>query len=171
MDASQWNVKEINQLKKKKLIQDNSYMLLVFVLLVFFTSTERHALLLGVLFGCLWISVGFMCYTLKTGKPIGTKTSKCLKRYDRYQIGEKRWRRNKTIEIFFVSAIAIGIGLLLLYVDFTAEIANSPRYYFPFFGSWIGFNLGGIIRLNHSQNESAEQPSQESDEKSVKMNK
>ncbi|MEK6268460.1 MAG: hypothetical protein N2C11_07740 [Planococcus sp. (in: firmicutes)] len=149
MGINQWDIKEIKYLKKKKLIQDNIFMLLIFVFLVYFANNERYSFIIGTFFVYLCIAVGFTMYILITGKHMGTKTSKFVKKYDRSRIGEKRWKRGKIIEIVIISAVAIGIGLVLIFMDINSVSRDFPSYYFPFIGSWVGFNLGEIVRMNN----------------------
>ncbi|AIY05269.1 hypothetical protein Plano_1304 [Planococcus sp. PAMC 21323] len=151
MDITQLDIKEIKYLKKKKLIQDNIFMLLIFLFLIYFASNERHSFIIGSFFVYIWIAVAFVMYTLKTGKHIGTKTSIYVKRYDRNKIGEKRWKRNKLIELFIIGIIGIGIGFVFIFENINTVGANIPSYYFPFIGSWIGFNLGEIGRMSKLQ--------------------
>ncbi|ANU10822.1 hypothetical protein BBH88_11125 [Planococcus antarcticus DSM 14505] len=147
MYTEEWDIQEIKHLKKKKLVQDNIYMLLLFVILVYFTDSGKHALTIGTFFVFIWIMVVLTLYTLKTGRSIGTKTSKRVQKFDRNRLGEKRWKRNKIIEVVIVSVVGVGIAVLLFVTDFNSLTLDFPSYPFPFLGAWLGFNIGELVPL------------------------
>ena len=88
MDETQWDIQEVKHLKKKQLVQYNIVMLLLFVLFGYFSENGNTSLLFGVFCVLVWIVVAITLYTLMTGKPIGTKTSRRVQVFDRNRLGE-----------------------------------------------------------------------------------
>ncbi|GGM18359.1 hypothetical protein GCM10011351_00180 [Paraliobacillus quinghaiensis] len=83
MDETQWDIKEVKRLKKKQLVQYNLLMLLIFVLFGYLVENNKE-FVLNVFFAVFfWWITAIMLYTLNTGKPIGTKTSRRLQEFDR----------------------------------------------------------------------------------------
>lgn len=147
MDETKWDIKEVKHLKKKQVIQNNLVMLLLFVLLVFFADNGMHSLIIGIFFLLIWIILAITLYTLKTGRPIGTKTSRLVQEFDRNRLGEKRWKQNRIAEAVIISVIGVGIAVLWFVKDVNSFGLDFPSYAIPFIGSWIGYNLGEIIRM------------------------
>ncbi|MDX1699225.1 MAG: hypothetical protein R3250_01345, partial [Melioribacteraceae bacterium] len=81
MDETQWDIKEVKHLKKKQVVQNNLVMLLLFVLLVFIADNGMHSIIIGIFFVLIWIILAITFYTLKTGRPIGTKTSRRVQEF------------------------------------------------------------------------------------------
>ncbi|WP_142826710.1 hypothetical protein [Planococcus soli] len=148
MDEAQWDIREVKHLKKIQLVQGNLAMLLLFLLLVYFADSGRHSIIIGIFFVVMWIVLAITLYTLKTGRPVGTKTSKRVQEFDKDRLGEKRWRRNRIIEAVGIGIVGVGIVILLFVVDFSAARLDSPSYHFPFIGAWVGYNIGEIIRIS-----------------------
>lgn len=156
MDETPWDIQEVKRLKKIQLVQGNLVMLLIFVLLVYFADSEQYLFIIGTFFVVIWVVVAIALYTLLTGRFIGTKTSKRVQEFDRQRSGEKPWKRKKIIEAVVVSAIGIGIAVLLFVTDFDSISLDFPFSSLPFIGAWVGYNLGEIIRTSNLQ----EQPKQ-----------
>jgi len=149
MDETQWDIQEVKHLKKKQLVQYNIVMLLLFVLFGYFSENGNTSLLFGVFCVLVWIVVAITLYTLMTGKPIGTKTSRRVQVFDRNRLGEKRWKRRKITETVIISVISVLITILLFVKDFNSVRLDFPIDAFPFIGAWIGYNVGEIIRMNN----------------------
>ncbi|MDL4840232.1 hypothetical protein [Aquibacillus rhizosphaerae] len=97
MVQSEWDIQEVKRLKKVELLQYNLVMLLIIVLFGYFVKNGGTvSFLFGLCCVLFWIVVAMRFFTLKTGKMIGTKTSRCVQYFDRDRIGKKRWKR-KTI--------------------------------------------------------------------------
>ncbi|WP_223701773.1 hypothetical protein [Sutcliffiella deserti] len=149
MVETHWDIDEVKHLKKKQLIQSNLLMLLLFVLFAYFAENGNLFLFFGVHFVLLWIIVAITLYTLKTGKPIGTKTNRRVQEFDKNRMGEKRWKRKKITEIVVISVInSVLFTVLIIVVDFDNLTLDFPISAFPFIGAWVGLNLGEIIRMN-----------------------
>lgn len=149
MDETQWDIQEVKRLKKKQLVQYNLVMLLIFVLLGYFIENGKPSLLIGGFFVLIWTAVAVTLYALKTGRPIGTKTSRILQEFDRDRLGEKRWKRRRITEVVVISVAVILITVLAFV--FLKDV-NSLRLNFysgtlPFVGAWVGYNLGEITRI------------------------
>ncbi|MFZ0447033.1 MAG: hypothetical protein WAM95_20860 [Bacillus sp. (in: firmicutes)] len=149
MDVTQWNMQEVKHLKKKQLVQNNLVMLLLFVLFGYFAENGKPSLLFGVFCVLIWIIVVISLYILKTGRPIGTKTSRRVQAFDRNRLGEKRWRRRRITETVIISIIGVLITVLLFIKDFNSVRLDFPIVAIPFIGAWIGYNIGEIIRMNN----------------------
>ncbi|SES44023.1 hypothetical protein [Psychrobacillus sp. OK032] len=149
MDETQWDIQEVKHLKKKQLVQYNIVMLLLFVLFGYFSEKGNSSLLFGVFCVLLWIIVAITLYTLMTGKPIGTKTSRRVQVFDRNRLGEKRWKRRNITETVIISVISVLITILLFVKDFNSVSLDFSIAAFPFIGAWIGYNIGEIIRMNN----------------------
>ena len=149
MDETQWDIQEVKHLKKKQLVQYNLVMFLLFVLFGYFSENGNSSLLFGVFCVLLWIIVAITLYTLMTGKPIGTKTSRLVQEFDRNRLGEKRWKRRKMTEAVIISVISVFITILVFVKDFNSVRLDFPIAAFPFIGAWIGYNIGEIIRMNN----------------------
>lgn len=149
MGETHWDIQEIKHLKKNQLVQYNLVMLLLFVLLGYFSANVNPTLLIAVFYVLLWIIVIITLYTLKTGKTIGTKTNRRMQEFDRYRSGEKRWKRKKMIEAVIICGISIFITILLFVKDFNPVGLDFPIDAFPFIGAWIGYNIEEFIRMNN----------------------
>ncbi|WP_244504240.1 hypothetical protein [Salibacterium halotolerans] len=148
MHETEWDIQEVKRLKKKQLVQQNLLMLLLFVLFAFYVHNVGSAsVLLGLCCVLLWLTAVPPLYTLKTGEPIGTKTSRMVQAFDRYHWGEKRWKRNTMMETGILMIGSVVFTVLFFVWDVDSIRLDSPIGVFPFIGGWIGFNAGQIIRL------------------------
>lgn len=148
MDETQWDIQEVKHLKKKQLVQSNLVMLLLFVLFGYFSENGKPSLLIGGFCVLLWIIVAITLYVLKTGRPIGTKTSRIVQEFDRNRLGEQRWKRRKMTEAVIISIISVFITVLVFVKDLNSVRLDLSIGAFPFIGAWIGYNIGEIIRMN-----------------------
>lgn len=89
------DLEEVRHLIRKQLVQNNFIMLLLFVLFCYLAVKGNPSFFIGMLCVLLWIYVAITLYTLMTGKPIGTKTSKVLQEFHKNHFGGKRWKRKK----------------------------------------------------------------------------
>ncbi|MDG5471264.1 hypothetical protein P6709_05850 [Jeotgalibacillus sp. ET6] len=149
MDEAQWDIKEVKSLKRKQLIQYNIGMLLFIMLIALFAEHGYDTFIIGMLITVIWILGAINAYTLVTGKTIGTKSSKRVQEFDKNQLGEQRWKRNKMIETVIFSILGVGAaaGYILL-IGFNPITLQFPSFYFPLFGSWVGYNAGEIARIS-----------------------
>ncbi|WP_084243503.1 hypothetical protein [Planomicrobium okeanokoites] len=148
MDETQWDLREVKNLKKKQLLQYNLGMLLLFVVLYYFADFEQPYVFIGFFYLLVLIGAASLVYNLKTGKFIGTKTSKRVQEFDKARLGQKRWKRRKILEAAFVFALTIFFTVFIFSTDFTDSGMNSYSAAFPFIGAWIGYNIGEFIRMN-----------------------
>lgn len=148
MTETAWDIDEVKRLKKIQLVQGNTMMLLFFVSFPYVVMSENTFVLLGLYCVILWIFVASILYTLKTGKTFGTKTSRRVQAFDKDHLGEKRWKRRKVIEAVIISISTIVLTVLLCVFDFNDVRSDYSNYAFPFIGSWIGYNIGEIVRMN-----------------------
>ncbi|MGB2871229.1 hypothetical protein [Psychrobacillus psychrotolerans] len=95
MDETQWDIQEVKHLKKKQLFQNNLVMLLLFVLFGYLAENGKPSLLIGGFCVLLWIIVVITLYVLKTGSPIGTKTSRIVQEFDRRSFGREALEAKK----------------------------------------------------------------------------
>lgn len=149
MEEAQWDIKEIKQLKKKQLVRSNLFMLLVFILLGYLFQSGHFLFIVWLLLAFLFIVLVHSIYALKTGKFIGTKTSKYLNEFDRHRSGEKGWKRTKIHEIVFLIVLGVGMAVVLYLIDFSSPPPNVSHAHFPFIGAWIGYNLGEIAKMKN----------------------
>ena len=147
MDEAQWDIQKVKHLKKKQLVQNNLVMLLLFVLFGYLAKNGKPSLLIGGFCVLLWIIVAITWYVLKTGSPIGTKTSRIVQEFDRNRLGQKRWKRRKMTEAIIISVISVLITILVFTQDLNSVSLEFPISVFPFIGAWIGYNIGEIIRM------------------------
>ncbi|MGY4691054.1 hypothetical protein [Salibacterium sp. K-3] len=149
MHETEWDIQEVKRLKKKELVQHNLVMLSLFVLIIFYVYNAGSAsVLLGVCCVLFWLTAVPPLYTLKTGKPIGTKTSRFVQAFDKYHKGEKRWKRRTMMGAGFIIMISVVFTVLFFVWDVDSVRLDSPIDVIPFIGGWVGFNAGQIIRLN-----------------------
>lgn len=149
MDETQWDIQKVKHLKKKQLVQYNLVMLLLFVLFGYLAENGKPSLLIGIFCVIMWIIVAITLYVLKTGSPIGTKTSRIVQEFDRNRLGEKHWKRRKMTEAVIISVISVLITILLFNLDLNSLRLDFPISVLPFIGAWIGYNIGEIIRMNN----------------------
>ncbi|WP_186577149.1 hypothetical protein [Aquibacillus kalidii] len=149
MDETQWDIKEVKHLKKKQLVQYNLVMLLLFVLFGYFAENGKSTLLIGGFCVLIWIITGITLYTLMSGIPIGTKTSRMVQEFDRNRLGEKRWKRKEITEAVIISVISVFITVLVFMKGFNSVRLDFPINAFPFIGAWVGYNIGEIIRMKN----------------------
>ncbi|MGI2329158.1 hypothetical protein [Planococcus sp. YIM B11945] len=147
MDETQWDIQEVKQLKKKQLVQSNFFMLLIFVLFVYFSKSGQPLFLIGLFYVIVLIYVAFTLYVLMTGRFVGTKTSKRVQQFDKERLGKKRWTRRKIIEAVFLIVLSISITVLIVNTDIDPADRNNSIGAFPFFGAWVGYNLGELFRM------------------------
>lgn len=148
MAATQSDLKEYKNLKKKQLVQNNFLFLFLFILIGYFSQNGNIFLLMGVFCVLLWIIVVSLLYTLKTGRPIGTKTSKLVQEFDRNRLGEKRWKQLRMTEVIIISMLNVIVTVLFFVIDFNSSMLDFPISAIPFIGAWLGYNIGEIIRMN-----------------------
>ena len=149
MDETQWDKKEVKHLKKKHLVRNNLVMLVLFVLFVYFAVNGKTSLILGGFCVLSWITVAITLYTLKTGKTIGTKISRMMQEFDRYDLGQKRWKRRKVIEAVITIVLSVFITVFVFVNDFNSVRFDFPIDTFPFIGAWVGYNMGEIHRMSN----------------------
>src|SRR5690606_12053776 len=106
-----------------------------------------HSTLFGVFCLLLWIISAITFYSLKTSKPIGTKTSRYMQVFDRNRLGDKRWKRRKIIEFIIIIIICVLITILIIVLDISAVSFDLPMNAIPFIGAWVGYNIGEVIRM------------------------
>ncbi|MDX5474666.1 MAG: hypothetical protein LPK00_03930 [Bacillaceae bacterium] len=148
MVVTQLDLKEFKNLKKKQLIQNNILFLFLFILIKYFSQNGNITFLMGVFCVLLWIIVVILLYTLVTGRPIGTKTSKLVQVFDRKRMGEKRWKKLRITEVIIISVLNVIVTILLFPIDFNTGMLDFPISALPFIGAWLGYNIGEIYRMN-----------------------
>lgn len=148
MEETQWDLREVKRLKMKQLLQYNLAMLLLFVLLNYFMEYGQFYLFIGIFYVLVVILAASIVYNLKTGKFIGTKTSKRVQEFDKARLGEKRWKRRKTLEAAFGVVLTVFITIFIFTTDFNNSGMNYSSAAFPFIGAWIGYNVGEFVRMN-----------------------
>ena len=149
MDETQWDIQEVKHLKKKQLVQSQSRNASCYsCYLVTFSENGKPSLLIGGVCVLLWIIVAITLYVLKTGRPIGTKTSRIVQEFDRNRLGEQRWKRRKMTEAVIISIISVFITVLVFVKDLNSVRLDLSIGAFPFIGAWIGYNIGEIIKMN-----------------------
>ncbi|WP_255437685.1 hypothetical protein [Thalassobacillus sp. CUG 92003] len=142
MSDTEWDIQEGKHLKKKRLVHYNLVMLLLAGLLPYYFKIVGSGYVLFVL--CcvfMWAITMSMLYTLKTGKTIGTKTSRLVEDFDKSHKGEERWKRSKITEFALVSIMSVVLTTLLFVIEFDSGSFNFPISYFPFIGGWVGLAL------------------------------
>lgn len=149
MNETQWDIKEIKHLRKKLLFQYNFVMLLLLVLIGYFAENGKTSLLIDRFCVLSWIIVAITLYNLKTGKPLGTKTSRMMQEFDRNHLEQKRWKRRTMIEAVITIIISVFITVLLFVKDFNSGRVDFPILAFPFIGAWVGYNIGEIFRISN----------------------
>lgn len=143
------NYSEIFTVSKKKYINmSQSIVSHRIIQRVDIAENGKHSLLIGGVSVLLWILVAITLYVLKTGRPIGTKTSRIVQEFDRNRLGEKRWKRRKMTEAVIISVISVLITVLVFVMDLNYVRLDFPMSAFPFIGTWIGYNVGEIVRMN-----------------------
>ncbi|MCP3027089.1 hypothetical protein [Halobacillus sp. A5] len=148
MEETEWDIQEVKRLKKKRLVQYNISMLLSFVLFIYYVEKGGAApVLLGLCCVLFWIITAYMLYKLKTGKTIGTKTSRLVEDFEKDYKGEKRWKRKTMIEAGVISVISVVFTVLLFVLDFESARMDFPIDVFPFIGTWVGLNIGEVARI------------------------
>ncbi|TVP83493.1 MAG: hypothetical protein EA344_09230 [Alkalicoccus sp.] len=148
MNETEWDLQEVKQLKKKRLVQNNFMMLIFFLLFVYYIEAGfSAAALLPVCTAFLWFITGRMLYTVITGKPLGTKTNRFIQTFDKYKKGTRGWKLRIGAEAAFTGACSILLTGVMVFMDFD----DSPLRFsavFPVVGSWIGYNIGEMFRIN-----------------------
>ncbi|WP_430787272.1 hypothetical protein VBD025_16015 [Virgibacillus flavescens] len=148
MEGTQWDIREVIHLKKIQLVQDNFFMLLIFVLFGYMAENGMSYVLIGAACILSWIAVAVSLYTLITGRSFGTKTRRRVQEFDRDRSGEKRWKRKKIAEIIIFSVIGVIITSFIFDKGINSARLDFPLNALPFFGVWVGHNVGEIIRMN-----------------------
>ncbi|MCP3032300.1 hypothetical protein LF817_13210 [Halobacillus sp. A1] len=149
MDETEWDIQEVKRLKKKRLVQHNISMLLSFVLFIYYMKEGGSAaVLLGLCCVFFWGVTVYSLYKLKTGKTIGTKTSRFLEDFERDNKGEKRWKRKNMIEAGLLSVLSIVFTVFLFVLDFGSARMDFPTDALPFIVTWVGVNIGEVVRIN-----------------------
>ncbi|AUD14966.1 hypothetical protein CXF77_17235 [Planococcus sp. MB-3u-09] len=144
---AQQEIKEIKKLKKMQLLWGNLFMLVTFLLLSYLLGNGKILFVTWALIIFLLILTILSLYTLVTGTIIGTKNTRRIRAFDRKCWGEKKWKRNKIIEIVLYTGLGIGITALAFNTDLDSSHRNLSDFAFPFAGAWIGYNLGEIMRI------------------------
>ena len=143
-----WDPKEVKHLLKKRLVQNNLMMLVVFGLLAYLKQIENYTALFGTLYICFLIVFVMSLYSFKTGKYIGTKTAKRLEEFEKERVGKKRWKRKRMTEAIFMFAIGVILTVTIIVIDFNTLDWNSVNLVFPFIGACIGINWAEINKMN-----------------------
>jgi magnesium-transporting ATPase (P-type) len=148
MEETQWDIKKVKRLKKKQLLQINLVMLLLFLLFGYFSQNGKSSLIIWGFCVIMWLTVVITFFTLKR-RPIGTKTSRILQKFDKDRLGQKRWKRRKIIEFGIISVISVFVTVLVFSMDFNSAKFDFPLDAFPFIGAWVGTNIGEIVRISN----------------------
>ncbi|WP_226577601.1 hypothetical protein [Halobacillus litoralis] len=150
MSETDWDIQEVKRLKKKLLIQYNLIMLLIIVMFAFYIESGGPP---GFLFGLccvlIWFIAGQMLFTLKTGRIIGTKTSRLVQAFDRDRQGEKRWKRKRMAGGVIFSIMAVVITGMFFILDYNSVQLEFPLDALPLIGAGLGYNIGEITRINN----------------------
>lgn len=155
MDEAKQERKEIKKLKKKQLLWGNLFMLMIFLLLSYLLGAGKILFVTWAILIFLIIMTAISLYTLITGAIIGTKATRRIQSFDRKRWGEKKWKRNKIIEMVLYTGLGIGITALALNADLDSSNRNLSGFTFPFFGAWLGYNLGEITRIKNLEEQPA----------------
>ncbi|PTL37601.1 hypothetical protein C6Y45_15615 [Alkalicoccus saliphilus] len=151
MEETEWDPREVKQLKKKRLVQNNLMMLILFLLFVYYIQAGGPAAaLLPFLAVFLWILTARMLYTTITGKPLGTKTNQVIQAFDKQKKGKRSWKLRTGAEAVFTGAASILLTAVIIFMDFDDSPLRASAI-FPFAGSWVGYNIGEMFRINNIQ--------------------
>ncbi|SIS38713.1 hypothetical protein [Salimicrobium flavidum] len=148
MENTEWNLEEVQRLKKKRLLHYNLLYAIFFVL--FFYTAERMTFpAFGALFTFLfWIYGFFLLYIIRTGKRFGPSTWRRINEFDQFHQGEKKWRRKQYLEVGIILGIAFTFTVFLFVLDFeNTDRMRFPEDSFGLFGAWIGLNIGELFRI------------------------
>lgn len=147
MTEAGWDMQKVKHFKKKQLVQCNFVIVLLFMLSVYYAekggSVFAYFNFLCVL---IWMISAYTLYVAATGKTIGTKTSKFIQNFDRDRLGERRWKKRRIIEAAVTGALAVICTVLAVVMDYNAD-SLEIRHLFPIIGSWLGYNIGEIVRI------------------------
>lgn len=147
MEETEWSREEVKRLKWKQLFQVNIVYLLVFFLSIYFIKTGVSlSLYFIILCIILWLMVASYLYTVITGKPFGTKTSRRLQRIAKEKKGEKSWKRKKMIELIAIAFFVILCTVLIVTMEFRTKQLDIYTV-FPIIGAFLGMNIGEIVRI------------------------
>lgn len=84
MDEVHCDIEEAKRLKKKRIIQADLVILLLFILSIYYVSVGWPiSVFLGLSILILWSVAAYSLYTLTTGGVIGGKTSRLLQDFDK----------------------------------------------------------------------------------------
>ncbi|QAS52944.1 hypothetical protein [Halobacillus litoralis] len=149
MDEEKWEIQEIKRLKKKHLILYNLVMLLIVVSFGFYAENGGTApLIFNLCCVVFWIITATSWCTLITGNAIGTKSTQRVLSFDKDHLGEKRWKRQKTLGTVLISVLTIGITVVLLVMEFDSVRLEFPLDATPIIGAWAGYTAGEIRNIN-----------------------
>ena len=140
-------IREIKKLKKKQLLWGNLLILVTFLLLSYLLGIGKILFVTWAILMLLLIMTVLSLYTLITGAIVGTKNTRRIRTFDRKRWGEKKWKRNKIFEIILFTGLGIALIILVFNTDLDSSNRNLSNFSFPFFGAWIGYNLGEITRI------------------------
>ncbi|ANU18365.1 hypothetical protein BBI11_15560 [Planococcus maritimus] len=151
MDEAQQKLKEITKLKKKQLLWSNLFMLVIFLLLSYLLESGKILFATWIVILFIFVMVVLSLYTLITGTIIGTKTTRRIRAFDRKRWGKTKWKLLNITEVVLYSGMGVGLIYLVFNTDFDFDFHFHDRslstFTFPFIGSWVGYNLGEIIRI------------------------
>lgn len=151
MDEIHWDIQEVKRLKKKRLIQADLVILLLFILSIYYINVGWPiSVFLGLSILILWTVVAHSLYTITTGKVIGGKTSRLLQEFDKQRSGKKHWKRKKTVEAVFITVISAICTALVFNMDPSSESVRFINLW-PCIGAWVGSNIGEIFRIANLQ--------------------
>lgn len=144
---AQQEIKEIKKLKKMQLLWGNLFMLVIFLLLSYLLENGKILFTTWALIIFLLIMTVLSLYTLITGTVIGLKTTRRIQAFERKRWGEKKWKRNKIIEVVLYTGLSIVLIVLLFNTDFDFSNRSLSGFALPFLGAWLGYNIGEITRI------------------------
>ncbi|HSJ36824.1 MAG TPA: hypothetical protein VK945_01250 [Planococcus sp. (in: firmicutes)] len=147
MEETQWDIQEVKRWKIKQLVQYNLGALLLFMLLTYFIEYVQLYFLIGFFYILVLMLSAMALYSFKTGSFIGTKTNRRIQEFEKARLGKKRWKRRKITEAVFNLALIIFFTVFIFTTDSDNSRLHSSSFAFPFIGSWLGYNIGEIIRM------------------------
>ncbi|WP_211655331.1 hypothetical protein [Planococcus alpniumensis] len=151
----QQEIKEIKKLKKKQLLWGNLFMLVIFLLLSYLLGNGKILFVTWAILISLLILAMLSLYSLITGAIVGTKNTRRIQAFDRKRWGEKKWKFLKITEIVLYAGLGIVITILIFDADLDSSNWNLTSFTFPFFGAWLGYNLGEISRIKKLKEQAA----------------
>ncbi|WP_208597159.1 hypothetical protein [Planococcus maritimus] len=126
-------------------------MLVIFLLLSYLLESGKILFATWIVILFIFVMVVLSLYTLITGTIIGTKTTRRIRAFDRKRWGKTKWKLLNITEVVLYSGMGVGLIYLVFNTDFDFDFHFHDRslstFTFPFIGSWVGYNLGEIIRI------------------------